>query len=394
MALLGQTALADDRHIAPSDVLGLRVTDWQAVDGELREWTAITGTYTVGADGSVVFPYIGQIAVAGQSPGVVGDQIGEALKQRFALPDRPFASISIDTRAPVLVGGAVERPGEVPYVAGMTPRHAVALAGGVLIPTDSGASIMVQSLTAEAQVRILTEQVAAATLRVARLRAELDGEAELALDDMPAGGGATAAALLADAERHLQLNRERLERELALEDSRIALLNEEVVALQAKEEALGRQNALAEEQRNATKELSERGLAANARLLDAERTLVTVETQILDVATALLEARQALETAKAKRVQLVQDRGSEIMSDLHSAEVELAELREKLSLQRSVAGLLAAGVGGELDTTALSVTVYRGGVGGPEVMDGLDTALMPGDLVEVTLAPNPLPSGG
>jgi protein involved in polysaccharide export with SLBB domain len=386
---------ADDREIVPSDVLGLRVTDWQPVEGELREWTAITGTYVVGADGSVTFPYIGEILVAGQSPGAVGIKIGEALKQQFALAGTPFANVSIEERSPVLVGGAVENPGEVPYIAEMTARHAVALAGGILIPTNGETSITTQSLTAEAQVRILTDQVAAGALRVARLRAELDGASEIAPGNLPADSGVMAATLRADAERHLALNRERLARELELIDSKIALLDQEIVALEAKQDALNRQKLLADEQRANTEELSERGLAANARLLDAERTLVIVETQILDVATALLEARQELEAAKAERVQVVQDRSSEIMSELHTAEVELAELREKLSLQRSVAAIFSAALGGGIDTAVLSVTVYRGGAEDAEVVrEGLDTPLQPGDLVEVALTPSPPPQDG
>ncbi|MGL4237188.1 polysaccharide biosynthesis/export family protein [Tabrizicola sp.] len=392
-ALFAGSAAADDGLIAPSDILGLRVTDWLPVDGELREWTAITGAYVVSADGTATFPYIGEIEVAGQSPGDLGAKIGEALKQRFALADRPYASVSIDERRPVLVGGAVERPGEVPYVADMTARHAIALAGGVLSPAGDESSVLVQSLTAEAQVRILTDQEAAGVIRVARLRAELEGAAEIAPDALPADGGPTVLALKADAERLLTLRRESFESERQLIDSRIVLLDQEITALTAKEKALDRQKQLAAEQKSVTEDLAERGLAANARLLDAERSLVTIETQVLDVSTALLEARQELEEAKAEAVQLPKDRATEVMTELQTAEVELAEIRERLVLQRSLSALLASNLGGEADEAALlSVTVYRGGA--EAASGGLDTVLRPGDLVEVTLAPAPEPQGG
>jgi polysaccharide biosynthesis/export protein ExoF len=389
------SVLADDNRIAPSDLLGLRVTDWLPIDGELREWTAITGTYAVGADGRATFPYIGEIVVAGQPPAAVSEQISEALKQRFALADKPYANISIDERRPVLVGGAVKQPGEVPFAAGMTARHAIALAGGILTPTDGNNSAVTQSLTAEAQVRIFTDQAAAAALRVARLRAELDGAEVLGEVDLPAGGGTSVAALRVDAERHLALNRDRLKGELEFIKSKVALLEQEIVALETKQEALNRQKALAEEQRAATEKLSERGLVANARILDAERTLVTVETQVLDVATALLQARQALETAKAESAQLVQDRSSEIMSELYTAEVELVELRERLVLQQAVADVLSASLGGEIDTEALKITIHRGsGESAEMIPDGLDAVLTPGDLVEVVLTPDAIQGGG
>jgi protein involved in polysaccharide export with SLBB domain len=394
VATLAGPTWADDTQIAPSDVLTLRVTDWRTVDGELREWTAITGSYVVGVNGSVVIPHIGEIAVAGQSPGAVGDTISAALKQQFALADLPDANVAIESRRPVLVGGAVQRPGEVPYMPEMTVRHAVALAGGILSPTDGNDSVIVQSLTAEAQLRILGDQAAAAALRIARLRAELEGRAELAPEDMPTADDATVAVLRADATQLLALNRDRLQRELELIDSRIALLGEEIVALEAKQDALNRQKVLADEQRANTEALTERGLAVNARLLDAERTLVTVETQVLDVATALLQARQTLDETRAERIQLVEGRSADLMLELQTAEIELAELRERLMLQRAVVDLLSASLGGETATSVLSVTVYRGGGDNAEVIrDGLDTPLRPGDLVEVTAAAMALQNG-
>lgn len=379
------SASAEAELIALADVLDLRVTDWVPVDGELREWTAISGTYTVAGDGTATFPYIGNITVAGLSSVEVGGKIAEGLKQRFALADTPFANVSIAKRQPVLVGGVVRTPGEVPYTDGMTARHAIAQAGG-MTPGADEASLMVQMLTAGAQVRILSDQEAAATLRIVRLRAELDGSATLPPVTLPEGEGTTIATLRADAERLLALRQERLVRELELTDSRIALLEEEIVALGAKQTALERQRALAEESRKKIADLTERGLAANVRLLDAEETLVTYETQVLDVSTALLRARQLVQVARSERLELVDGRAAEVMQELETAEVELAEIRERLALQRSVAGYLSADAGGASDGSGFAVTVYRTVDGNTvPVAEGPDTVLQPGDLVEVVL---------
>lgn len=385
-ATVFHSAFANAEEIAPSDILNLRVTDWLPLDGELREWTAISGTYTVAADGNVVFPYVGEIAVMGLSPVEIGDRIGEELKQRFALADKPFANVSIAARRAVLVGGIVRSPGDVVFTAGMTARHAIAQAGGVAVPGADEASVMVQMLTAAAQVRILSDQEAAGTLRVARLRAELEGASTLPSVVLPEGESSSVAILRADAERLLALRQERLERELDLIDGRITLLDEEIVALGAKQTALERQRALAEEARADIADLAERGLAANMRLMDAEETLVTFETQVLDVATALLRARQLSQVAKSERLQLVEGRAAELMLELETAMVALSEVRERLALQRSLAGVLSAQMGGAGAQAALDVTIYRTTDGATVALpDGLDTVLQPGDLVEVTL---------
>ncbi len=378
-------AAAPADTVAPADVLALRVTDWLPVDGELREWTAITGNYIVASDGTASFPYVGQIAVAGLLPSKIGDLIAEELKDRFALADRPFASISIFERQPVLVGGAVRTPGEVPFSDGMTARHAIALAGGIESPSGSEGSAMVQALTAEAQIRILSDQEAAETFRVARLRAELDGASVLPATNLPDDPETRVATLRADAERLLALRQERLAREIELVDGRITLLNEEIVALESKQKVLERQRTLSEEARASIADLAERGLAANVRLMDAESTLVTVETQVLDVATALLRARQQAQVAKSERLQLVEGRAAEIMLELEAAETELSAIRERLDLQRSLAAFLSADLGGEASALAMSVTVYRTDGRTIPLTDGPDTVLQPGDLVEVAL---------
>lgn len=392
--IMASPAHADGAVIASADVLELRVTDWVPGAGELREWTAISGAYTVAVDGSAAFPYVGQMAVAGLSTVEVGDRIGEELKQRFALADKPFANVSISERRPVLVGGVVRTPGEVPFTAGMTARHAIAQAGG-LAGTDE-ASVVVQVLTATAQARILTSQEAAATLRIARLRAELDGASTLPPVSLPDGEGAIPATLRADAERLLSLRKERLARELELIDSRIALLEEEIVALGAKQKALERQRSLAETARTNISDLAERGLAANVRLLDAEETLATYETQVLDVSTALLRARQLTQVAKSERLQVVEGRAAELMQELETAELELAEVGERLKLQRTVAGFLSASAGRSLGDGLFTVTVYRTTDGASAaVAEGADTVLQPGDLVDVAPpADAPLGSGG
>jgi hypothetical protein len=71
------------------------------------------------------------------------------------------------------------------------------------------------------------------------------------------------------------------------------------------------------------------------------------------------------------------------------------ELRERLGLQRSVAGLLSTSRGGETEEGSVTVVIYRGGSGDPQVIrDGMDTVLRPGDLVEVALTPAVLRNPG
>lgn len=379
LAALASAALpAAAETIAPDDVLSLRVTEWLPVERELRVWEAFGGSYPVGADGRVVLPHIGPIEAAGIDTADLGERIGAALMEHFALAAPPDASVAVAGRPPVLVGGAVRAPGEVPFTPGMTARHAIALAGGALAPASEDTGLMVQRLTAEAQLGVLAAEEAALALRRARLRAELDGAETLGAVEAE---GPAARALRADEERLLTLRRERLARDLELIDGRIELLTQEIAALEAKEEALGRQRAIAEEARARAASLADRGLVVNDRLVDAERTLVLVETQLLDVSTAKLRARQQRTQAEGERVQLVEGRAADLLAELQNVELELAATRERMALQDAVAAFLTGGLAEPDRIAGFEVVVRR--AGGAAAPGGLDTPLRPGDLVEV-----------
>ncbi|MCX7645889.1 MAG: polysaccharide biosynthesis/export family protein [Rhodobacteraceae bacterium] len=379
-ALLTAVLPAAAETVAPDDVLSLRVTEWLPVERELRSWEAFGGSYPVGADGRVVLPHIGPIEAAGIDTAELGRRIGAALMQHFALPAPPDASVTVAARPPVLVGGAVRTPGEVPFTPGMTARHAIALAGGALAPASEDTGLMVQRLTAEAQRGILAAEAAALELRRARLRAELDGAETLGAVAV-AAEGAAVRALRADEERLLTLRRERLTRDLELIDGRIELLTQEIAALEAKEAALGRQRAIAEQARTRAASLADRGLVVNDRLVDAERTLVLVETQLLDVSTAKLRARQQRAQAESERVQLVEGRAADLLAELQQVELELAATRERMALQDAVAAFLTGGLAEADRIAGFEVVIRR--AGGGAAPGGLDAPLRPGDLVEV-----------
>lgn len=133
VALLPGVALADSYTISESDLLRLRVLEWQPVDGTMREWEAMTGEYRVNADGTISVPFLGPVEAAGHTPAQLGTLIADGLMERLALPDMPDATIEIAEYRPIIVAGHVREPGEVVFRPGLTARQAIAMAGG---PSD------------------------------------------------------------------------------------------------------------------------------------------------------------------------------------------------------------------------------------------------------------------
>lgn len=91
----------------------------------------LSGKYQVGPDGTIRFPFLGTLSVAGKEVGAVAKEIGDRLKSGQFLLD-PHVSILVvaSNSKRIAVLGAVAKPGMFPVIAGMTVVEAVSTAGG------------------------------------------------------------------------------------------------------------------------------------------------------------------------------------------------------------------------------------------------------------------------
>jgi polysaccharide export outer membrane protein len=78
--------------------------------------------------GTISYPFLGEISVAGMSPAQLEKHIHDRLKGDYLL--NPKVSVDILEYRPFFVNGEVEQPGGFPYQPGITIRKAISLAGG------------------------------------------------------------------------------------------------------------------------------------------------------------------------------------------------------------------------------------------------------------------------
>lgn len=88
----------------------------------------LSGEFVVDDAGFVRLPLIGQIAAAGRSVRQLEDDIAAKLGKQYL--KNPRVSIEVVNYRPFYIIGEVNKPGEYPYVAGMSILNAVAMAGG------------------------------------------------------------------------------------------------------------------------------------------------------------------------------------------------------------------------------------------------------------------------
>jgi len=111
----------DDTTLGSGDVFDVRVF------GEAD----LAATYRVAQDGSIDFPLVGRVAVAGLEPTAVADLLSERLRTGQYLRD-PQVSVLVKeyNSKRISIMGAVARPGTFPMSSGLTVVQAISLAGG------------------------------------------------------------------------------------------------------------------------------------------------------------------------------------------------------------------------------------------------------------------------
>lgn len=104
----------------------LRIT----VYGEER----LTGEYLVDGTGAIAFPLIGSVDAKGLRPPALAARLTAALSQGYL--DNPSVAIDVLNFRPYYILGEVNKPGEYPFVEGLTVFSAVAKAEGFTYRSD------------------------------------------------------------------------------------------------------------------------------------------------------------------------------------------------------------------------------------------------------------------
>ena len=90
--------------------------------------TDLSGDFTLDGSGNLALPLVGQVRAAGYTAPQLEATIGSAMSQGYL--KSPRISVEVATYRPFYIIGAVNRPGEYPYVNHMNALNAIALAGG------------------------------------------------------------------------------------------------------------------------------------------------------------------------------------------------------------------------------------------------------------------------
>jgi exopolysaccharide production protein ExoF len=363
--------------LRPGDVLEF----WVAQDEQLNR------SVTVGPDGRVSLPLVGQFSVEGKSVYEVEKEVTERLSRYYT--DSLDLAVMLEPHPSnlpsVFVTGEVEQPGVFPYRPGMTVLHGITLAGGHY-RTPLAARDVDRSIVLKSEIDAAQTTGGELVFQIARLEAELAGSELVALpDELPFD--------LSESDRvEIQAREQRLlDLRLAAQTSTRNVASE-VRQINARgTEALHRQRAIIDRRREFLQErfaasatLVERGHMQRSQLLEQKAELALLDGEAGDLEIQIATAEAAAMEEASLRDDLVNQRRVELMAELNNTKRQLEALNARLDDNRRALAVYERDVTSDSQEAQLSYRIMR-------MVDGTSsqisaspmTMLLPGDLVEV-----------
>ncbi|OJU92535.1 MAG: sugar ABC transporter substrate-binding protein [Shinella sp. 65-6] len=385
---LAPSAFAEEYRLGVMDKLRIRGAEWQAAEGAIRDWSAVSGDYSIGADGALSLPFIGQLPADGRTAAELSVDIGKKMQVLFGLKDLPSASVEIAEYRPVYLSGEVQTPGAYPYAPGLTVLKAVSFGGG-LRRADPGQRFARDFLRSEGEAAVYVAERNRLLIRRARILAEMGGARDI---EMPKElGKSEEARPILESEKALMASREkRLRLQLtALADLK-SLLTNETDSLGKKSETQTRQLELVQGDLSKMDALAEKGLAISSRRLALEQRAADLQAALLDIDTASLKARQDINKAGQDETNLQNDWDAQLAQELQNTEQELDTLALKLGTSRDLMSEAlmqsadAANLKGGLSAANIGYSILRTVKGKTEAIRATETTpVLPGDVVKV-----------
>lgn len=344
----------------------------------------LSGPHVVQENGTISFPFLGQLSVAGLTSNQLEVVISEAFEQFFHRP--AFVTVVSIEHSPIYIVGPVKNPGSYKYESGMTVLHAIALAGGMqhLQPETW---LDVEAIREQTRNGQTIAHIARTLARAAVLRGERSGKVVVPARFVQLVGNAAAEAAIEDekALRGLVIST-RQARETTLRAAAAEARSE----LQAAEGRLGpleESIRLRNERLKAISSLNSAGIVSKAQLIEVKTSLLDMEGKKQDAMMSVIGARRKVELADAELTQFRLEYQTQLELDIAAADRETEDqLSNIVGGEASLEAIKARHETNAIEKPSPSFEILRRTVHGPETISAEEvTELSPGDLVRIAV---------
>jgi exopolysaccharide production protein ExoF len=402
-AMPDQSAAADSPQgrylLGPQDRLMIRVHSLRRNTGEAHAWAPLNGEFSVGADGTVSIPIVGELRAAGGSTTELAELISRKLRDIANLAELPSASVEVAKYRPFFVLGAVQQPGKYEFQPGMTVLQALSTAQGLARAADL-TGVEREMVAAGGDIRTLEAERISLEAKMARLTAEIAEATAITFPDALAVRAGDLRVGRAMAEETLRFNARRgaLQAEFqAIEQAKV-LLEQELKSLEEKGRSLDRQIEANRRELRMVADLVSRGLSVAPRQSAAENTQVVIESTRMDVQVASLRAQQSLARASRDAIDVRARYRKEALDESAITRSQLDQNAERTRTAEQLlrhAELRSPGSRTDADDVAPTYRLTRLTASGPATSVATeDTVLEAGDVLQVLVPRTPRRAGG
>ena len=295
--------------------------------------TDLSGEYAISNEGDIGIPTLGRFKVKQLSP----QRLEQDLAHAYQASNGRAADITVRlvSRPPIYVGGSVNQPGVYKYVHGMTVAHAVALASGLVRPSQTAADgeNPARQLYEYKSARIRLEQ---ALVEQSRLIAERDKLPAIAvLPVLLKLSGNDRAKLLIDRENELLTQDIQLrQRKRDASKQSIELYERESKAVRAQMGYMSDHLEYLTRLRSQLNEIKKSGYLSDRKLVDIETEILDLQRKRSDLIAVAADIDHKLFTMRNEVLTVELERNLAVRKRLTELEMEIAELQMSMQLAR------------------------------------------------------------
>lgn len=362
----------------------------------------------VQSDGTISFPLLGTLTVAGQSLPDVRAQIKAALAskvyrqktsggaERAIVIGLNEITVDVAEYRPIYVKGGVARAGEYTYRLLMTVREAVALSGGYDILPVKVSNPYLATADFRGEYEALWLEFAKQQARVWRLKAELekqDVDEDAVAQEIPIDAPisrAMIARIVALATDQYRTRRADYRRQESFLKQSIERMDKQIATMSHREEQEEKGADADAKNLERVVSLYEKGTFVHNRVIEARRNVLLSVTRRLQTASEVMQLKQQKIELGRQLDRLADERRMAVLGELEEATVRLGELRAKLQSVGEKLRYTATAKAQFTDSDRKKpvITVHRkNSKGGQRLVVDEAFELQPGDVIEVTAGP-------
>ncbi|MDG4884003.1 polysaccharide biosynthesis/export family protein [Mesorhizobium sp. WSM4884] len=401
-AMTGWTlpTMADEYLLGPQDKVRLKVYEWRASRDVFFEWTALNDDFTVGADGTLFLPFVGQIRAQGTAPGDLARAIGGRLMQQMGLGRPPDVAVEIAQYRPFYIVGNVAQPGEFPYRPGLTVLQAMGIAGGLRTREEDIPRLEREVIAGQGEVDLLAQSSVSLLSRKARLESEQAGSDEISFPpELNVRASNPTVAIAMEQERKIfAVRKDAMTTQLRSLNDLKEFLEKELDSLGQQMTFHDKQIELIQKELAGVSTLVQKGLAVAPRELSLEGTLAQMQSDKLVAETSLLRVRQEISKTDIEILNLGNQHANEIAGALRETQQQLNEITSKadtavqLLHETEVTAPALLALRERSERTKPIFKIVRTTASGSEERSADETTLIePGDTVKIEI---PRPQSG